>query len=253
MLQELLTLNVFNFLLVFARVGSALLLLPGFSAVYVNVRSRIAIGLTVSFVMMPAVANGLPGLPAAPAALGLLILGEILIGVFIGSLGFILLAALHVAGTLIAYFSSMANALIQDPIAEQQSSLFSGFLATVGVVMIFVTNTHHLMLSAIADSYTLFVPGQPLIIGDFSEVVARRVNDSFALGVKITSPIIVTGLTYYLGLGLLTRLMPALPVFFFGMPVQIGMQIMVTMIIFSTLMMTFMSSFEETYRAFVIP
>ena len=253
MLQELITLNVFSFLLVFARVGSALLLLPGFSAVYVNVRSRIAIGLTVSFVMMPAVANGLPGLPAAPAALGLLIGGEILVGVFIGSLGFIMMAALHVAGTLIAYFSSMANALIQDPIAEQQSSLFSGFLATVAVVMIFVTDTHHLMLAAVADSYTLFVPGETLIMGDFSEAVARRVNDSVVLGVKLTSPIIITGLTYYLGLGLLTRLMPALPVFFFGLPIQVGVQIMVTMMIFSTLVMTFMTNFDETYRSFVMP
>jgi len=163
------------------------------------------------------------------------------------------MAALHVAGTLIAYFSSMANALIQDPIAEQQSSLFSGFLATVAVVMIFVTDTHHLMLAAVADSYTLFVPGETLIMGDFSEAVARRVNDSVVLGVKLTSPIIITGLTYYLGLGLLTRLMPALPVFFFGLPIQVGVQIMVTMMIFSTLVMTFMTNFDETYRSFVMP
>ncbi|MEE8393378.1 MAG: flagellar biosynthetic protein FliR [Rhodospirillales bacterium] len=253
MLQEFLSLNIFNFFLVFSRVGTAVSLFPGFSSVYVNIRARLVIGLGVSLAVMPFVAASLPEMPAAPSDLGILIAGEVLIGAFFGVITRAFMASLQTAGTLIAYFSSMANALIQDPIVEQQSSLFGGFLTTVGIVIIFVTDTHHLMIRAVAESYGLFVPGQPLVTGDFSEIVARRVADGFKLGVQMSSPVIVTAITYYLGLGLLTRLMPALPVFFFGLPIQVSMQISVFMITFSSMMLVFMSRFEEGLTSFLTP
>ena len=150
-------------------------------------------------------------------------------------------------------FSSMANVLIRDPIAEQQSALIAGFLGNVGILLIFVMDLHHLMIRAMIDSYSLFVPGQPLELGDMSNMVARRVMDSFTMGVQLASPFIITGLTYYLGLGLLGRLMPALPVFFIGLPVQIMVQISVLAIVLSGMMLVFMSRFENTFTSFLAP
>ncbi len=253
MLQAILSLNIFGFFLIFSRVGTAFILLPGFSAAFVSVRMRLVFALAVSFVLAPVLATSLPGLPATPAALGLLVISEVVIGAFLGTIGRILLGALQTAGTLISYMSSMANAFIQDPIAEQQSSLFSSFLGTAGIVMIFVTDTHHLMLRALADSYSLFLPGRPIDMGDIGLMIARRVAESFALGLRLASPFIVTGLTYYLGLGLLGRLMPALPVFFVGLPIQIGIQISVFALTISGIMMVFLSRFEEGFSAFIVP
>ena len=54
--------------------------------------------------------------------------------------------------------------------------------------------------------------------GDFADALGRQVADSFALGLQMSAPFVVIGLTYYIGLGLLGRLMPQLPVFFFGLP-----------------------------------
>ncbi len=253
MLQAILSLNIFGFFLIFSRVGTAFILLPGFSAAFVSVRMRLVFALAVSFVLAPVLATSLPGLPATAAALGLLVIGEVVVGAFLGTIGRILLGALQTAGTLISYMSSMANAFIQDPIAEQQSSLFSSFLGTAGIVMIFVTDTHHLMLRALVDSYSLFLPGRPLDMGDIGLMIARRVAESFALGLRLASPFIVTGLTYYLGLGLLGRLMPALPVFFVGLPIQIGIQISVFALTISGIMMVFLSRFEEGFSAFIVP
>ncbi|MFV2034833.1 MAG: flagellar biosynthetic protein FliR, partial [Halocynthiibacter sp.] len=72
---------------------------------------------------------------------------------FLGTLALILMAALQTAGTVIAYVSSMANAFIQDPIAQQQSSLISGFLSTLGLLLVFITDMHHLMIRGIGESY----------------------------------------------------------------------------------------------------
>ena len=253
MLRDILTLNVFGFFLIFVRVGSAFMLLPGFSAVFIGVRMRLIFALAVSFVLAPALGAVLPALPATPLELFLLLLGEIVVGAFLGTLGRIAVAALHTAGTIFSFVASLANAFVDDPIVDQQSSLIAGFLANVGLLLIFVTDLHHLMLQAMAESYSLFVPGQPLVLGDFAETIGRRVMDSFRLGVQLASPFIITGLTYYIGLGLLTRLMPNLPIFFIGLPIQVSMQLSVMALSMSGLMMVFLSHFQDAYVPFLAP
>ena len=251
MLEELLRLNVFAFLLVFARLGTAISFMPGFSATYVSARLRLGIALAMSFAVMPAIAPDLPVIPRAVPDLGIMVAGEMVVGSFIGLLGRVLIATLQTAGTVIALASAMSNALVQDPVAEQQSSTISGFLLTVGLVLIFVTDLHHLMIRAAIESYAVFQPGNLLPAGDFANLLARRVADSFALGVQLAMPSVVIGLTYYIGLGLLGRLMPQLPVFFFGLPVQITMQLWVLVLALSGIMLVFARRFQEGIGAFV--
>ena len=138
------------------------MLLPGFSANYVNVRTRVLVALVISFVLTPVLEGALPELPSSVAALGVLVLSEIVIGVFFGTLSRIFMGALQTAGTLISYYSSLSNAFIQDPIVEQQSSIIASFLSTLGLLLVFVTDTHHLMIRAMIDTYSLFIPGAPL-------------------------------------------------------------------------------------------
>jgi len=253
MLQELLSLNIFAFLLVFSRVGTAFITLPGFSAAYVPADIRLLMALAVSFVVTPILSPTLPVPPASVPGLFVMLLGEVLIGGFFGALGRILFGALHTAGTVISYQASLANAFINDPIAEQQGSILAGFLTTVGMVFVFVTDMHHLMLRAVVDSYTLFVPGETLALGDFSQMITRRVADSFALGVQISSPFLVAGIAHFLMLGILGRLMPAMPVFFFGLPIQILVQITLLALTLSGIMLAFGTHFADTFRAFLTP
>ncbi len=253
MLEEILSLNLFGFFLIFARLGTAMALMPGFSSGFVPNRIRISIALALSFVLAPVLIPTLPVRPPTVAGMGILITGEILIGAFFGTFARIMVSALQTAGTIISYVSSMANALIQDPIAEQQSSTIAGFLLTTGVVLVFVVDLHHVMIMAIADSYTMFEPGRALPMEDITYVMARRVADSFALGLKLASPFVIVGLTYYIGLGLLGRLMPQLQVFFFGLPFQIGLQIWVLTVSVSGILVVFLRNFEEGYQDFILP
>ena len=253
MLEELLTLNLFGFFLIFTRVGTALALMPGFSAGFVPMRVRLGGALAISFIMAPALIAELPVRPPTISAMAVLMIGEFLVGLFFGVIARILLGALQTAGTLISYMSSMANAMIQDPIADQQSSTVASFLLIMATVLIFTSDMHHVMLIAIADSYTLLVPGATLPMGDMVNVIGRRVADSFALGLRLSAPFVIVALTYYIGLGLLGRLMPQLQVFFFGLPFQIGLQIWVLAITVAGIMMVFLQKFEEVFESFILP
>ena len=127
MLEELLRLNLFAFFLIFARIGTAIMFLPGFSATYVAARFRLALALAISFVTFPVLAAQLPVPPSAFPDMAVMFVGEIIIGSFFGLILRVLISSLQTAGTIASLASSMANALVQDPIAEQQSSTISGF------------------------------------------------------------------------------------------------------------------------------
>jgi len=252
MLSDLVELNVFGFFLIFARIGSAVATFPGFSSSFVSPRFALAIGLGISFVVMAPLLPLLPVMPTSIAALSLLLMGEILIGVFFGTIARVLVSTLQTAGTIIAYAASLANAMINDAVSEQQSSTISSFLLTMGLVLIFVSDMHHLMIIAVIDSYSLFVPGEGLMIEDMAFFLTRKVGDSFALALQLSAPFLIVAMTYYIGLGLLGRLMPQLQVFFFGMPFQLGVQIWVLVITTSGIMMVFMEYFRDSFITFAL-
>ncbi len=253
MLAEFLDVNIVGFFLVFARVGTAIMLMPGFSAVYVNVRIRLAVGLTVSFAAMPLIMPLMPPVPASAGALVVLIIMEVVVGLFFGFLARLALGTLQILGTFVSLFSSLANALVQDPVAEQQSSVISNFLTAIGVLLILVTNMHHLMFEALIETYSLFIPGQVTGIEDMALMLARKLADSVALALQLSSPFLVVALTYYALLGVLNRLMPALPLFFFAMPIQIGLQFYVMLVTLTGVMMIFLRNFQDTFIPFVGP
>ncbi len=243
--------EVFAVFVVFVRVGTAIAFLPGFSAVYVPMRLRLLLALLISLLVTPTLANVLPAMPRTPAALGLLLLAEATIGLFLGCTARIFFAALQIAGSYIALLASFANALVQDPIVDQQSSTIAGFFTTLGVVVLFAADLHHLMLRALVDSYAVFLPQTGIAIGDASAAIARAVGDSFALGVQLAAPFVVVSLVYNIGMGLLGRLVPQLQVFFFGLPLQLALQICVMMLTISGIMLVFLNHFGQSVLASV--
>lgn len=253
MLDEILTLNIFAFMVIFARVGTVFMLMPGVGSLQVNIRTRLLFALATTFLLTPVLASRLPAMPASPWGLGVLILGEVFAGAVMGAVMRILFAAVQVTGTITSFVSAMANSLIFDPISEQQSAIVVGFMGTVATLLMFVTNLHHVLIQAMVDSYTLFQPGVAPDFGDTLDLIARNVSLTFRIGVQLATPFLVVAFAYYVGLGLLTRLTPQLPIFFVAMPLQIALALGTLMIVISTLMMTFLQHVEQGLEPFIIP
>ncbi len=251
MLQELLPAGLFASLLVFVRVGAALLLLPGYAEPHVSPRIRLLLGLLIAVVVTPVVSPGLPTMPESALALLVMIMGETLIGLFFGTIARLFMASLTTAGMMIAYSSAMANALTNDPSAAQQGSIAGSFLTAVALLLIFTLDLHHVMLMAVIDSYSLFVPGQAPPVGDFADMVTQVVAKTFLLSFQIASPFVAVAVIFYLGLGLLGRVMPQMQVFFVAMPLQIGIGLTIMAITLPVLLPWFASAFEETFLPFV--
>jgi flagellar biosynthetic protein FliR len=189
-------------------------------------------------------------LPDSPVLLTLLVLGEVVIGLFIGTVTRFFMAALTTAGMMIATSTALANALVNDPSAAQQGSISGSFLTLVALLAIFALNLHHLMLQALVESYQLFVPGQALPVGDFSDMIARVMARTFLLAFQLAAPFIAVATIFYLGVGLLARLMPQVQIFFVAMPVQITLGLVVLAVAVPFIIRWFTGSLEETVMTF---
>jgi flagellar biosynthetic protein FliR len=252
-LERLLTAEVFSLLLVFARTGTALMLLPGFGENYVSARFRLLLALAFTIVVAPVVASHLPPLPASPVILALLVGGEVGIGIFIGTVGRIMVVTLEIAGSLVSFQVGLASAAIFNPLISDQGQLLSVLITITGMVLLFQTDMHHLMLRAIVDSYTLFVPGALPPMGDFTETISKLVARSFLIALQMTAPFLVVATMMYIALGLIARLMPQLQIFFLALPLQIALGFLILVLTLSTIMLWFLNNFADVMRSFLVP
>jgi flagellar biosynthetic protein FliR len=252
MLEQLLATGIFSFFLVFARLGSAMLLLPGFGEAYVSPRIRLTLALALSFVLTPLVSAGLPPLPAAPLGLLTLLGGEAVVGLFLGTVTRVMLMTLQIAGAVVALQMNLANAMTNDPATAQQAAVVSNFFMALGLVLIFATDLHHLMLRALVDSYALFPAGRLPEVGDMSALITRVVGGSFLLGVQMAVPFIVAGLVLNIGVGLLARLMPQIQVLAIAMPAQVAFGFLVLVLTTSVGMLWFLNGFTNTLSDFTV-
>lgn len=252
-LQSLLPSEIFAYLLVFARIGTTISILPGFGESYVSPRIRLMLALAITVVLTPVVSAKLPALPGAPLALLLLVAGEGLVGLFIGSVARFLLSALATGGTILAFLSGLANAQLFNPLLSDQGALLGVFLSILGLLMIFVTDTHHLMLMALLDGYVLFPPGGPLPLGDFADMLARVLSGSFAIGLQIASPFLLYGIVFYAGMGLLARLMVQMPIFFVALPVQILLGAFTMLLTVPAMLLWFLNYYQTTFSRILLP
>jgi flagellar biosynthetic protein FliR len=253
LLSNLVAGDVFALFFVFARIGAAIMLMPGFGEVFVSARTRLLLAVAITMAVTPLVSDLVPANPDGPLAMLMIIGREIIIGLFLGSLARALVAALHMAGVIIGFQTSLSNAQMFDPLNASQGSLIGSFLNVLGVFLIFAADLHHLLLMALVDSYVTFAPGADLPTADFSATMTRAIGDSFRLAMQMSAPFMVMGMLFYLGLGLLARLMPQVQVFFIAIPIQIVIGILVMIPTLSVAMMWFLGGFENRFQGILLP
>lgn len=240
-----LTADVLGFFIVFTRIGAMMSLLPGLGDDSLPVRFRLLLALLLTVVIFPTVFLLLPPSPKSLEALAGVLGKEMLIGLIIGGAVRMLMQALHVAGTMIANQIGIASAMLFDPSMGGQASVVTKFLGLIGVMMIFTTNTHHVMIAGMARSYALFGPTAPMMTADIAQWTIMIVSQSFALGIQLAAPFLLFGIIFNVGLGLISRLTPTIQVFFISQPLSLMLALALLMSLIGTMMTVFITRFRE--------
>ena len=207
--------------LAFARIGSMLMLLPGLGEPGIPARIRLSFAFIAALAFGPTLAPVLPPMPDEPIALAVLVGGEVLVGLAFGAAARMLLAAIDLAGQIIGMQSGLAMAQSFDPSRGQQSAIVGVFLNITAIALLFALDLHHVLLAGVQGSYVLSPPGAPIPVGDFSELAVSVSSEAFVVAVRMGAPVLVFGLVFYAGFGVLSKLMPQAQVFFIAMPASI--------------------------------
>jgi flagellar biosynthetic protein FliR len=204
--------------LVFSRVASLTMLIPGIGEGYVPIRVRLAFALVLAFCLGPIAAPTLPAIPADIAGTAAYITKEALIGLIIGGLLRLFIASLTTAGELVSLQTTLAFSQTANPLQATPATTISTFLTIMGVTLIFDTDLHRMFIAAIAHSYTLFPPIKALPLADAGTLAIQMVAKTFALGVQLAAPVIAFSLVFNIATGLIGRVMPQFQIFFAATP-----------------------------------
>jgi flagellar biosynthesis protein FliR len=222
------------------------MLLPGLGESNIPVRIKLSTALLLTLIILPLHRADYHIDMGSTAALLVMMLYEILIGIVLGATARVTLAALQVAGAVIAQQLGLGFATSVDPTTQgQQGVLIGNFLTLLGVTMLFATDSHYLVISALNDSYAIFSPGELVPSGDVAALATRAFTAAFKIGMQLSAPFLVFGLVFNIGLGVLARLMPQMQVYFVGVPLSI----LTGFLIFAVVLAAMMGSFLDYFIA----
>jgi len=241
--------QIYTVALVFTRVGSIVMLIPGVGEAFVPPRIRLGLALLLSMCLAPIVQPALAAVPASLGDVGGQLIGELVIGLMLGALMRLMLSALAVTGEVISIATTLAFAQTSNPLQAQPGAALSSFLTLLGTTLIFATNMHHMFFAAMLKSYTLFAPGKPIHVGDAATLAIHTVGALFALGIQLSAPVVVFSLVLQIATGLVGRVMPQFQIFFASTPLAVLLGLSIFTLSLGGAMMVWL----QHYNAFLAP
>jgi flagellar biosynthetic protein FliR len=210
--------TLFGFLLVLARVGSALVFvpLPGVRSAGEPARAALAIGFTIALssrwpdVGGSVTAGTLAGWVSAEAATGLAI------GISIA----IVLEAFAVAAQIAGMQAGYAYASTIDPHTDADSGVLLVFAQLMGGVMFFSLGLDREVLRLFAQSLDRVPAGTYALSTSSAEAVIRLGSSLFTFGVRLAMPVVALLLLVDFALALLSRLNQQLQLLSLAFPLK---------------------------------
>ncbi|MDD4615986.1 MAG: flagellar biosynthetic protein FliR [Alphaproteobacteria bacterium] len=242
--------HVFAFMLLLARLGCVIMLLPGFGETYVPPRTRMTFACLICFLLLEPMLNRLPPMPASVAEMARLVVFEAVIGIFFGTLVRLLLTALESAGMLVGMQTGLSSATMMNPALATQSQLPSAFLSVAGLVLIFVTGLDHFLIRTTVHLYDAFPAGSDIVTGDFAQTMIHVANKSFIVGIELAAPFLIVGLMMYAAMGIVQRLLPSIQLFLIMLPIQIWGGLTLLMLAVAGILTVWLEYFDKSIGTF---
>lgn len=240
-----------TFFLVLARVGMIIAMLPliGSGAVPVMVRAMFIF--ILALVLTPIA--GRVEFSGGLVHFGVMMGGELLLGLLMGFAGRVLIKSLRMAGELIGRQMGMALAQMSDPLEGVQSTVVGNFCDVFAVLMMFVTGTHLMFIKGMHESLMALPLGTSLSQSILFEVGTQAVSRAFVIALQIAAPVLIVGFLVSLVMALMARLVPEVNILVLGLPVRLGVGLGMLLVMAPLLVYSARRICDMAVRAFVVP
>lgn len=235
------------FLLILVRMGSLFVITPVFGGR--NVPSYFKVGLAffcslILVTLLKDVTIEFTDIFSYAA----MILKELVIGIILGFSSYLVFSALYLAGQIIDTQIGFGMVNVLDPMHDTQVPLTGNFLYILTLMFFLIMNGHHVLLTALFKSYNV-LPVNSFVFNDvlFNNML-NIFYETFAIGFKISIPIIAASLLAEIALGILTKTVPQMNVFVIGMPLKVGVGMVTLFAMIPMFLTTMDAAFNKMYN-----
>lgn len=211
------------FMLVFCRITSFFVVVPVLSSK--GVPNSFKIGISFFISMLVYLTYGVHQQIPTDMTYILLIIREVLIGLLLGFVAYMLFMVIQTAGSFIDIQIGFGIANVIDPMTGASAPVIGNFKYMFAVLLFLTMNGHHYLLDGIIRSYD-WVPLSndfflKLYNGSISEFLIKTFGQSFVLAFQMSAPLVTALFLTDIGLGFLARTAPQFNVFVIGIPLKL--------------------------------
>lgn len=191
---------------------------------------RMWLALMLSLLMVPSVDPQVPMvLLATWTGMAIFAVREFLVGAMVGLLSGLPLYALQLSGYLEGSQMGLAMATLFDPTQEGNVALLGQVKYLLGIWFLLHWNGHLVLIEAINRSFSLIPLGKGVLDLPPGQPFGRWITDLFLLAIRFSLPIMGALLLADVGLGFVARTVPQINVFILGIPLKIGLGLILLM------------------------
>ncbi len=209
------------FFLILIRVSVILFMFPFFSARIFPVLAKTGLALIITIILFPVINDKIVGFPDTLWGMAQLMIAELIIGMILGLLVQMFFEGIKIMGQLVGFQTGFYMANILDPQSGAQVSILSNMAYLVAMVLFLILNGHHILLSAMKESFEIINVGSLSLNGQIFEKIMHASGDMFVIAIKIGSPAIAALLFTSVAFGLIVKLMPQMNIMIVAFPVKI--------------------------------
>lgn len=226
--MDILVANIFVTVLIAARIIGFFLVVPVFSMTNIPTIVRIWLVIFISLVAGPhaKMAEGL-FLNSWPA-LAMVLTTETILGASLGLVFSFALNSLYVAGSIIDMGIGFSMVNVYSPVDDQEIPITTNIFYTFALIVLFVTNGHHLIIRGMIETFQYMPIGSNLTAYFTVQAFLEVLTKSYVIGIQLALPFIFAIAFTNIVLGILSKAMPGMNIFTIGMPLNVfsGLMIM---------------------------
>lgn len=215
------------------RMTVFLMIAPPFSYKAVPARVKAMLGVALALAVSPRVSAGYEPLETGAFITALTL--ELLVGAVLGFLVAVVFSAVQTAGNLIDMFGGFQMAQAFDPQSMVNGAQFTRLFQMTALALMFASGAYQLVIGGIVRSYDALPLGGGLDLAGSAETLVAGVSQMVLAAVQIAGPLLVVLFLADAGLGLLTRVAPALNAFSLSFPIKILLTVLLAGLVVAVL------------------
>jgi flagellar biosynthetic protein FliR len=222
------------FLLVLTRMTGLFVVAPIFGRKNIPVYFKVGLAFLMAVILVNTQNPGIADKYSNLWGFGFLIAKEMLVGITIGYVSYIIFTSIYIAGQLIDMQVGFGMVNVLDPLSNIQIPVTANFYFIICMMLFLLGNGHHILINALFDSFKIVPLGTATFSGALMSDLLRIFGSIFSVGFRISAPVIATILVTDIALGIMSRAVPQLNVFVVGLPLKIIIGLLVVILTFST-------------------